>query len=468
MTVRSCFMLALASAVVGLGVAGGPAWAQAPPNDTFEQATQITSVPFSQTLDTSEATTDSTDAEALAACGIPVTGAATVWYEYTPSADQSLVVSTSGSTNYTTGVAVLTGSPGSLSAVTCFAGIGTFSATASQTYHIVVADIGGGNGGTLNLSVEAQGVELSVDRFGRFDPKTGVATVTGTLTCPDGFSGTVSGSLSQRSTTARTFLNPNVPCNGAAKQWSVTFTPLNGKFEGGPADASVDAVVCLPRGCIADHADRSIILRTDAPSITSMTPSDGECGVSRTAPISVLFDKPMDKPSVEAAFSLKRTSNGDPVSGSFSWSGNLLRYTPSTPLGAAQVYTATVGTGARDLAGTHLAPKIWQFTTTPQPLIIFVYPVKGADGLPHDASVVVAFDTGMDKPSAQAAFSLKRTSNGVPVSGSFGWFGNALIFKPASDLTSGVSYTARETNGAKNLNGRRVESGRTWVFSVVH
>ena len=469
MTVRSCFMLALASAVVGLGVAGGPAWAQAPPNDSFEQATKIPSVPFSQTLDTSEATTDGTDAEASAVCGTSV-GAAGVWYQYTPSVDQSLVISATG---YSAGVAVLTGSPGGLSAVSCFAGIGTFSAIAGQTYHIGVADIGGGNGGTLDLSVEANGVELNVDPVGRLDPNTGVATVTGTLTCPSGFTGTVSGTLTQQegdqTTTAATLRSTNVPCNGAARQWSAAFRPLEGNFIGGNAGVSVNAIVCLPRGCVADHADRSLILRTDAPAITSMTPSDGECGVSRVAPISVLFDNPMDKPSVEAAFSLKRTSNGDPVSGSFSWFGNLLEFTPSTSLSAARVYSATVGTGARNLAGTHLAaPKIWQFTTTPQPLISFVYPIDGAAGIPPDAPVVVAFDTGMDKPSAQAAFSLKRTSNGVPVSGSFGWFGNALIFKPASALASGVSYTASETNGAKNLAGRRVESGRTWVFSVDH
>jgi alpha-tubulin suppressor-like RCC1 family protein len=157
MKVRTRFLLALTSVALVLGVAAGPAWAQAPPNDTFEHATQITSLPFSQTLDTSQATTDATDAEALAACAIPlpVTVAATVWYQYTPSADQSLLISTDGS-SYGAGVAVLTGSPGSLSAVACFpAPLGTFSAKAGQTYHIVVADTSGGSGGTLNLSVGA-------------------------------------------------------------------------------------------------------------------------------------------------------------------------------------------------------------------------------------------------------------------------------------------------------------------------
>ena len=257
--------LILTTAIVGTALAlpGIPsAWAQAPPNDTFEQATVISSLPFSQTQDTSEATTDSTDAEALASCGVSLPLAATVWYEYTPSVDQSLVVSTSGS-SYATGVAVLTGSPGSLFAVTCSSGFVTFSATAGQTYHILVADIGGGSGGTLNLSVETTPeFELSVDRFGQFDPKTGVATVTGTLTCPSGSTGTVFfGSLSQRTTTAETFPSPiDVPCSGVA-QWSIAFTPLDGKFKGGPADVSVDAFVCFSLGCLLPHADQSLILR---------------------------------------------------------------------------------------------------------------------------------------------------------------------------------------------------------------
>ena len=192
-------------------------------------------------------------------------------------------------------------------------------------------------------------------------------------------------------------------------------------------------------------------------------------GVPRTAPIAVLFSQAMDKSAAEAAFSLRRTSNGDRVSGSFSWAGNRLQFTPSSPLVAARTYTATVGTGAASPGGTHLAfAKTWKFTTTPQPLIASVYPGAGATGISPSAPIVVGFDTAMDKPSAQAAFSLRRTSTGAPVSGSFGWDGTALIFKPASDLSAGVTYTAKETNAARNLDGRPLEAGRTWAFSIVH
>ena len=50
-----------------LGVA--PAQAAPPPNDTFAGAKVISSLPFSDTLDTTQATTDQTDAQVASGCG---------------------------------------------------------------------------------------------------------------------------------------------------------------------------------------------------------------------------------------------------------------------------------------------------------------------------------------------------------------------------------------------------------------
>ena len=65
------------------------------------------------------------------------------------------------------------------------------------------------------------------------------------------------------------------------------------------------------------------------------------------------------------------------------------------------------------------------------------------------------FNKAMDKPTAEAAFSLKRTSDGAAVSGSFGWYGNALIFKPDADLAAGTQYTASVSTAAKDLQATR-------------
>jgi hypothetical protein len=262
--------LILTTAIVGAALAlpgVSSAWAQAPPNDTFEQATVISSLPFSQILDTTQATTDSTDAEALAACGgFSFPGAATVWYEYTPPVDQSVFISTTPvPPSYGAGVAVLSGSPGSLSAVTCFPSLGSLSVTAGVTYHIVVTDISGGSGGTLYLTVGTPGVELTVDRFGQFDPKAGFATVTGTWTCPSGLLAYISGVLSQRAND-RVFGEEirAVPCNGAAQPLFMIFPPgLDGGFKGGPADVGMSiGVIGFPGGeAIVQSVNQSVILR---------------------------------------------------------------------------------------------------------------------------------------------------------------------------------------------------------------
>ena len=155
------------------------------------------------------------------------------------------------------------------------------------------------------------------------------------------------------------------------------------------------------------------------------------------------------------------------VQGSFGWYGNALIFAPDKPLAGGAGYTATVGTGAKDIVGNHLqSPKTWQFTTAPQPLIAAVVPAENAGEVLPNANLVVAFDKAMDKPSAQAAFSLKRSSDGARVPGSFGWYGNALIFKPAADLAGGTQYTATVTTAAKDLRGHPLPSAKSWRFTT--
>ena len=180
----------------------------------------------------------------------------------------------------------------------------------------------------------------------------------------------------------------------------------------------------------------------------------------------------MDKPSAEAAFSLKRTGNGAAVPGSLGWFGNALIFLPTKPLDSGTSYTASEGVGAKDPAGNPLsAPKSWQFTTATQPLITTVVPAESATEVLPNGYVVVVFDTAMDKASAQAAFSLKRTSDGAPVSGSFGWYGGGayvLIFDPASDLAPATQYTATVSTAAKDSAGHPLPAAKSWKFTTTN
>ena len=108
--------IALLIALLPLALMSGTALAAAPNNDMFPGATAVT-IGFSEVLDTTEATTDSDDAQLNASCGAPATDAS-VWYAFTASSDIGVVVDVSQS-NYSAGVLVGVGTQGNLQIVTC-------------------------------------------------------------------------------------------------------------------------------------------------------------------------------------------------------------------------------------------------------------------------------------------------------------------------------------------------------------
>lgn len=203
------------------------------------------------------------------------------------------------------------------------------------------------------------------------------------------------------------------------------------------------------------------------PTVSSVSPTRGESGVARTTPVSATFDRAMDRPSVESAFSLTRTGDGATVPGSFGWNGDELTFTPAVALNGGASYTATVGTGARDTAGASLdSPESWQFTTATQPITLIASPADDATEVLPNAPVVAIFDTAMDKPATESAFSLKRASTGTGVAGSFVWFGNALIFLPKTLLAGGARYTASIAATARDAGGNPLPAAKTWGFTT--
>ncbi len=255
---------------VGLvALAGAPAaFAAAPSNDTFGGATVISSLPFSDTVDTTEATTDADDAQANASCGAPATDAS-VWYALTGDGT-SVEVDVSGS-DYSAGVLVATGTEGSLTTTTCGPGSVAFTAESGTTYYILAFDDqldGSGNGGQLSIVVSefvpASVDAITVNHIARFH-KDGSATVSGTVTC----SGSVQFAeidLSMTQTVGRAKVNGfgstnDVTCDGTSQPWSLVVSGDNGLFRGGKAKVSVDAFVCDAFNCTDSFIDATVSLK---------------------------------------------------------------------------------------------------------------------------------------------------------------------------------------------------------------
>jgi hypothetical protein len=229
--------LAIVTLLFGaLSTLASTALAAAPSNDVFTGSTLVT-LGFSETRDTSEATTDATDAELLQTCDAPAANAS-VWYALDGTGSRVLV-DTSAS-DYTTGLIVVAGSPGNFTPVTCGASAVAFDTEVGVRYAVLVFDLegDGSNGGMLTIAVrESLQPELvfDVDRDGSIDPRCRDATLTGSYTCTAGTDFSIFVNASQRdgrSTVAGSgeFLGR---CDGTLQRWSVVVAAEQGMFTTG-------------------------------------------------------------------------------------------------------------------------------------------------------------------------------------------------------------------------------------------
>lgn len=181
---RVRLVLAVMLIVSGLlATTAGAASAAAPSNDRFGQATVISSLPFSDQVDTTEATRGDADPNC-------VDDGHTVWYSFSPSASGEIFATTRGS-DYDTTLSVYTGDREDLILIACnddFDG-GTsavqFEVLVGSTYYLMAGSYAGNGGGTLELTVdefEPLAIDLTITG-GRLDPRTGDAFVRGTVTC---------------------------------------------------------------------------------------------------------------------------------------------------------------------------------------------------------------------------------------------------------------------------------------------
>jgi hypothetical protein len=99
------------------------------------------------------------------------------------------------------------------------------------------------------------------------------------------------------------------------------------------------------------------------PMVTSTDPINNVTGVARNKVVALTFSEAMDPLTINTStFTLKQGTTA--VSGTVAYSGTTATFTPSNVLASSITYTATITTGAKDLAGNALAANtVWSFTT---------------------------------------------------------------------------------------------------------
>jgi YD repeat-containing protein len=165
------------------------------------------------------------------------------------------------------------------------------------------------------------------------------------------------------------------------------------------------------------------------PSVIRVSPYAGQTGVALNSDISIVFDEPINPPSVNpSTFHLKYRGGYYfyfNVSGSISVSsdGLMATFRPSQPLLPNALYYISFTDGIKDIAGNPLYdPGAAAFTTgvegkdTTPPEVVMVSPFNGATGIPINAAVLIEFSEAVDQTTVNGN-TIVVSHSGVPLAG---------------------------------------------------
>lgn len=174
--------------------------------------------------------------------------------------------------------------------------------------------------------------------------------------------------------------SPDVPGEGEWLNTSIYLWKPSDPLAGGTTyTVTVEAGLEDQTGGVLEE-DYAWQFTTLPPDVITAGPTD--TGVALNEPVVVEFNQPMDRATVQRAFSLTGP-DGQAVPGSFTWdgAGRTLTFRPAVLLPLGQTFTATILGSARGASGTaDLGQDVtWTFETAPPPAIVSTNPAAGAE-----------------------------------------------------------------------------------------
>jgi hypothetical protein len=216
-------------------------------------------------------------------------------------------------------------------------------------------------------------------------------------------------------------------------------------------------------GCKKEAADTSV--PGICPVVVSSDPANGAINVPTIKNLSATFNEAMDAATINAStFTLRQGTT--PIAGTVSYTGLAATFSPTNPLTANTVYTATISSGAKDPAGTAMvADYVWTFNTGAVPTVVSTDPVNGASDVPLNKIVTVLFSTAMNQATINSSTVVIRQGATI-VPGTVTYSGMTATFTPTSPLAASTVYSGTITTGAKDAGGNAMAANYTWGFAT--
>lgn len=201
------------------------------------------------------------------------------------------------------------------------------------------------------------------------------------------------------------------------------------------------------------------------PTVVLTNPVEGASDIALNQVITADFSTAMNTTSINGgSFVVKQGANI--VAGAVSYTGMKASFTPAANLLQNRVYTATITTDVKDVAGNAIAKDTtWSFATGVLPIITVTDPLNAATNVAINRKVTATFSKVMSMSTINmTTFTLKQGTN--VVAGLVSYEDMTATFTPTANLTPGVEYTATITTGVKDLSNNSIEKDSTWRFTT--
>ncbi|MEN9934619.1 MAG: hypothetical protein RLZZ387_1198 [Chloroflexota bacterium] len=202
-----------------------------------------------------------------------------------------------------------------------------------------------------------------------------------------------------------------------------------------------------------------------SPVVLQRTPAPGE-ELAPDGAIELVFDRPMDKASVQAALSL---SPG--VAGAIEWpDARTARFRPAQALDRAALYDVVLGQGARGVDGAGLNGAYqFRFATAGYLEVGQTIPADGAPDVQASSTITVLFSRPVVPLVAveQQAGLPQPVTFDPPIQGTGAWLNTAIYtFTPSAPLAGGTTYTGRVDAALRDTDGNPMQGEYRWSFTV--
>src|ERR1035437_4515345 len=198
------------------------------------------------------------------------------------------------------------------------------------------------------------------------------------------------------------------------------------------------------------------------PVVSASDPANSSTTVALSKIVTVTFNEAMDPLTITGStFTLKQGTTA--VTGTVNYTGTQAIFVSSGNLLPSTVYTGTITTGVKDVAGNAMVSNYTFSSTTTSapdltpPTITSSDPANSATGIAITKVVNVIFSKTLNATTVNATtFTLKQGSTAV--AGNVTSSGSMASYTPSASLAYNTTYTGTITTGVKDVAGNALAS----------